>query len=134
VRGGAQIRIEEALDAFVDGTEGVTEKLVFAMETAEERAGDLERAGVGRGLADRLAEGGEFQVDVAEEFAIFREGRRGLGRAGLEWGRRTVSPQGGCQRYRARCAGKIRVTECAGFLSLHGAKHGMREQIAASPV
>ncbi len=66
--GGFEIGVEEGLDAVVDGAESVAEELVLTMEAAEERAGDFEEVGVGGGLTDGLAEGGELQVDVAEEF------------------------------------------------------------------
>jgi hypothetical protein len=58
------------LDARVGGTEQVAEELVLLIIIAEQRTGDLEEVRVLGALARRLAEGGEFEVDVAYEFAV----------------------------------------------------------------
>ena len=68
-RGGSpQIRIEKTLDARIDGAEGIAQQLVFPVEAAQQRTRYFEEIRIGRSLADRLAQRGEFQVDVPEQF------------------------------------------------------------------
>ncbi len=61
----AQVRVEESLNARIGGAEAVAQQLVLLIVIPQQRPGDFEEVRVGREAAGRLAQGGEFQVDVA---------------------------------------------------------------------
>src|SRR5271165_7095202 len=66
-----QVVIKECLNTCVYGTQPAGEKFVFLEVVTQQRTGDFVEIGVGAAAAGGLAQRGELQVDITDQFLMF---------------------------------------------------------------